>query len=97
MIAGKPTTPEEYLASVPEQTRASLDEVRDAVREALPDAHETIGYGILAYRLGGRVLCYCAGWAAHVIEQSEHNRLIRPRARYTGPAVRPVRPLAERD
>jgi citrate synthase len=27
-----------------------------------------------------------AGWAAHVIEQHDDNRLIRPRADYTGPA-----------
>ncbi len=27
-----------------------------------------------------------AGWCAHVIEQQDHNRLIRPRALYTGPA-----------
>jgi len=26
-----------------------------------------------------------AGWTAHVLEQYEHNRLIRPRAEYTGP------------
>ena len=37
-----------------------------------------------------------AGWAAHVIEQLDHNRLIRPRAIYTGPAARSVPPLAER-
>jgi citrate synthase len=37
-----------------------------------------------------------AGWAAHVMEQTEHNRLIRPRARYTGPDVRPVVPLTAR-
>ena len=29
------------------------------------------------------------GWCAHVIEQHEHNRLIRPRSLYTGPARRP--------
>jgi citrate synthase len=28
------------------------------------------------------------GWAAHVIEQAENNRLIRPRSRYTGPKSR---------
>ena len=36
------------------------------------------------------------GWAAHVIEQLDHNRLIRPRALYTGPARRDVKPLGER-
>jgi 2-methylcitrate synthase/citrate synthase II len=30
-----------------------------------------------------------AGWCAHVVEQHDHNRLIRPRSLYTGPAVRP--------
>jgi 2-methylcitrate synthase/citrate synthase II len=42
------------------------------------------------------VMSRVAGWSAHVIEQLDHNRLIRPRARYTGPAVRPVTTLAER-
>ena len=37
-----------------------------------------------------------AGWAAHVIEQLDHNRLMRPRARYIGPPHREVKPLAER-
>lgn len=37
-----------------------------------------------------------AGWSAHVIEQLDKNRLIRPRALYAGPAARPVVPLAER-
>src|SRR5688572_19222779 len=37
-----------------------------------------------------------AGWAAHVMEQLENNRLIRPRALYKGPAARAVKPIAER-
>ena len=37
-----------------------------------------------------------AGWCAHVIEQTQHNRLIRPRARYTGPEMRTVVPLTAR-
>jgi len=39
------------------------------------------------------VMSRVAGWAAHVIEQAENNRLIRPRSRYTGPSRRPVQPL----
>jgi citrate synthase len=37
-----------------------------------------------------------AGWAAHVIEQLDHNRLMRPRARYTGPPNRHVKPIDQR-
>ncbi len=38
-----------------------------------------------------------SGWAAHVLEQHDNNRLIRPRADYTGPAYpAPYTPLAER-
>jgi 2-methylcitrate synthase/citrate synthase II len=36
------------------------------------------------------------GWAAHVIEQAENNRLIRPRSRYIGPEPREYVPLEER-
>ena len=38
-----------------------------------------------------------AGWAAHVIEQHDNNRLIRPRADYTGPAYpAPYTPIESR-
>jgi citrate synthase len=30
-----------------------------------------------------------AGWGAHVTEQHDHNRLIRPRSLYVGPEERP--------
>ncbi len=36
------------------------------------------------------------GWCAHIIEQLAHNRIIRPRARYTGSDVRQVVALAAR-
>lgn len=39
----------------------------------------------------------CAGWTAHVLEQLSNNRLIRPRAEYTGPPVpQPWMPLDRR-
>jgi citrate synthase len=37
-----------------------------------------------------------AGWVAHVIEQHTHNRLIRPRAEYTGPSRTSYVPLDRR-
>lgn len=42
------------------------------------------------------VLSRITGWAAHIVEQLSNNRLIRPRARYTGPDVRHVRPIGDR-
>jgi 2-methylcitrate synthase/citrate synthase II len=37
-----------------------------------------------------------AGWCAHVIEQQDHNRLIRPRALYTGPPPQTYVPIDRR-
>lgn len=37
-----------------------------------------------------------AGWAAHSAEQHFNNRIIRPRSRYTGPAIRPFVPVDQR-
>jgi citrate synthase len=36
------------------------------------------------------------GWCAHVIEQQDHNRLMRPRALYTGPSRKEYVPLDHR-
>lgn len=38
-----------------------------------------------------------AGWTAHVLEQEQHNRLIRPRAYYAGPRDREWAELAGRE
>ncbi len=37
-----------------------------------------------------------AGWSAHIIEQLDNNRLMRPRARYVGPPSRDVAPISQR-
>ena len=37
-----------------------------------------------------------SGWNAHIIEQFDHNRLIRPLAKYIGPAPRPWIPINQR-
>jgi citrate synthase len=42
------------------------------------------------------VVSRVVGWAAHVIEQTENNRLIRPRSRYTGLPPRRFVALGER-
>jgi citrate synthase len=42
------------------------------------------------------VISRVTGWSAHIIEQLDNNRLIRPRSRYTGAALRHWVPVAER-
>jgi citrate synthase len=42
------------------------------------------------------VVARMSGWTAHIIEQIEDNRLIRPLSLYCGPAPRDYRPLAAR-
>ena len=37
-----------------------------------------------------------AGWAAHVFEQRQNNKLIRPIADYVGPVDRQFTPIGER-
>ncbi|HLZ57138.1 MAG TPA: citrate synthase [Ktedonosporobacter sp.] len=38
-----------------------------------------------------------SGWTAHILEQYANNRLIRPRAEYSGPKVTPYVPIGQRE
>ncbi|GAM20031.1 hypothetical protein SAMD00019534_032060 [Acytostelium subglobosum LB1] len=42
------------------------------------------------------VISRTTGWAAHIIEQRQDNKLIRPSAIYTGPDTRPYEPIQNR-
>ncbi len=54
-----------YLASLPGAQRAALERVRGEVARLVPDAVETISYGIPTFKLNGRALLWYAGWKAH--------------------------------
>jgi uncharacterized protein YdhG (YjbR/CyaY superfamily) len=60
-----PATVDEYLAAQPDERRAALDRFRAEIREAAPDAVETIAYAMPAYRLDGRFLVSFAAFKRH--------------------------------
>ena len=50
------STVDEYLAAVPDVQRGALQVLREQIRRAVPQATETIAYGMPGYRLDGRYL-----------------------------------------
>jgi uncharacterized protein YdhG (YjbR/CyaY superfamily) len=64
-MADKPKTHEEYLAAVPDDKRAALEELRTTILEAAPGAEECISYGLPAFRLDGRNLVAYGAAARH--------------------------------
>lgn len=54
-----------YLAALPPDHRALLEQVRRRVAALAPAATETIAYDMPAFRLGERFLLSYAGWKRH--------------------------------
>ena len=47
---------DEYMAQLPDDRRAVMEQLRSTIRSAAPDATEVISYNMPAFRLGGRFL-----------------------------------------
>ena len=56
---------DEYTAAQPEAVRRKLEQVRAAIRRAVPEAVEVIGYRMPGYKLGGKPMLYFAGFKEH--------------------------------
>jgi uncharacterized protein YdhG (YjbR/CyaY superfamily) len=55
-MARKPTTIDDYLATVNEERRTALESLRATIRSIIPEAEECISYSIPAFRLHGVVV-----------------------------------------
>ncbi|HXL19619.1 MAG TPA: DUF1801 domain-containing protein [Streptosporangiaceae bacterium] len=65
-MAAQITTVDEYIASCPDDVQEKLGEIRRRLRGAVPDAGETISYGIPTMTLHGRHLVYFWAWKHHI-------------------------------
>ena len=63
--ASAPASIDDYISGFPPAVQAALQQVRQAVHNAAPDAEEAISYRIPAFRLHG-VLVYFAAFQKHV-------------------------------
>jgi uncharacterized protein YdhG (YjbR/CyaY superfamily) len=53
-------TLDEYFCHLPKETRVALEGLRKAIREAAPQAEETISYNIPAFKWNGMLVWYAA-------------------------------------
>ena len=58
--SAKPVTHDEYLARLPEDQRAALQQLRTTIKVIVPKAEECISYGLPAFRLNGVLVGYGA-------------------------------------
>lgn len=60
------TTIGEYISPFPEEIQAILEKVRLAIHNAVPEAVETMSYGIPTFNLNSKHIVFFAGWKHHV-------------------------------
>ncbi len=62
MAASKPTSKDVdiFIAKYPPEVQEVLNKVRQTIRDAAPDATETINYGIPTFQLNGNLVHYSA-------------------------------------
>jgi uncharacterized protein YdhG (YjbR/CyaY superfamily) len=56
---------DQYLANLPSEQRQLLEPLRRRIAELVPDAVETISYGMPAFKIEGRFFLSYAGWNKH--------------------------------
>ena len=59
-MSDKPTSTDEYLATLGDGQRAIVEELRRTISAAVPQAEESFGYGMPGFQLGGKGLIWYA-------------------------------------
>jgi uncharacterized protein YdhG (YjbR/CyaY superfamily) len=56
---------DQHIAKIPEPQRSTLQLLRKAIREVIPEAQEVISYGFPGYKLDGKIICGFAAFKNH--------------------------------
>ena len=72
----RPGTIDDYLATLDDDARRTLEAVRASIRKAAPKAEETISYGFPAFRLNGKLLACFRGARAHCSYHPMSGRIV---------------------
>lgn len=59
-------TIDEYIKTCPKDVQAIVQEVREAIKEIVPEAEECISYSMPTFKLNGKDLVYFKAWKAHL-------------------------------
>jgi len=65
MKQSPPTSVDDYIDAQPDPVRPKLEQVRAAIRKAVPEAVEVIGYRMPGYKLNGKPMLYFAAFQQH--------------------------------
>jgi uncharacterized protein YdhG (YjbR/CyaY superfamily) len=57
---------DEYLAALDEPKRSTLEELRRAILDVIPEADQGISYGMPAFKVGGKVVAGFAAFKNHL-------------------------------
>ncbi|HEX5167834.1 MAG TPA: DUF1801 domain-containing protein [Cyclobacteriaceae bacterium] len=66
MTTSKPKDIDEYIARFPLDTQEILEQIRVTIKKVVPEAEETISYGIPTFNLNGTYLIYFAAYKNHI-------------------------------
>jgi uncharacterized protein YdhG (YjbR/CyaY superfamily) len=65
-MSAQATTIDAYLAALPDEQHATLAQLRQTIRSIVPDAAESISYGVPTFKYMGRPLIYIAAAKKHL-------------------------------
>lgn len=66
MTTSKPKDIDEYIARFPPNIQEILEQIRVTIKKVVPEAEETISYGIPTFNLNGTYLIYFAAYKNHI-------------------------------